>query len=101
MSLFPGDLESGKTTYYLPKLSAEDFNYHHNLDPFTEQVGGDHYKTMGIQPVEYILANKLGFCEGNIVKYISRYKQKNGIQDVKKVIHYAQMLIAHLEKNNG
>lgn len=95
MSLFPGDLESGITTYYSPTLDYVQ------ADPFTEQVGGDHYKTMGIQPVEYILANKLGFCEGNIVKYISRYKQKNGIQDVKKVIHYAQMLIAHLEKNNG
>ena len=39
-------------------------------------------------------------CEGNIVKYISRYSQKNGIQDVEKVIHYAQMLIKHLEKKD-
>ena len=71
-------------------------------DPFKEQVGGDHYKTMKIQPIEYILANDLGFCEANIVKYISRYKQKNGVQDVRKVIHYAEMLLAHLEEQaNG
>ena len=70
------------------------------VDPFLQQVGGNHYKSMPIQPLEYILANNLGFCEGNIVKYISRYSQKNGIQDVEKVIHYAQMLIKHLEKKD-
>jgi len=71
------------------------------MNVFEKQIGGDHYKKMKIQPIEYILENDLGFCEANIVKYISRYKQKNGIQDVEKVIHYAQMLIDHLEKNNS
>lgn len=71
------------------------------MNVFEKQIGGGHYKKMKIQPIEYILENDLGFCEANIVKYISRYKQKNGIQDVEKVIHYAQMLIAHLEKNNS
>lgn len=71
------------------------------MNAFSRQVGGDHYKRMKIQPIEYILGNELGFCEANIVKYISRYKQKNGVQDVEKVIHYAQMLIAHLEKTNS
>lgn len=66
--------------------------------PFNEQVGGGHYKTMTIQPVEFILANELGFCEGNIIKYTCRYKQKGGVQDLKKVIHYAEMLIADLEE---
>jgi len=60
---------------------------------FEEQVGGDHYMTMKIQPTEYILANDLGFCEGNIVKYISRWKNKNGIEDLQKVIQYAEILI--------
>lgn len=68
-------------------------------DPFNQQVGGDHYKTMKIQPVEFILANGLGFCEGNIVKYTCRYKQKGGIQDLKKVIHYAELLIKQMEEN--
>jgi len=72
-------------------------------NPFDEQVGGSHYKSMKIQPVEFILANELGFCEGNVVKYICRYKQKNGVQDLEKVIHYAQLLIKHLqeEKKDG
>lgn len=68
-------------------------------NPFKQQVGGDHYKTMKIQPVEFILANGLGFCEGNIVKYTCRYKQKGGIQDLKKVIHYAELLIKQMEEN--
>lgn len=67
-------------------------------DPFTEQVGGNHYKGMKIQPVEFILANDLNFCEGNIIKYTCRYRQKNGIEDLKKVIHYAQLLIEFEEK---
>ena len=65
--------------------------------PFEIQVGGEHYKTLPIQPVEFILANNLGFCEGNIIKYTVRYNQKGGVEDLKKVIHYAQMLIEKLE----
>lgn len=75
-------------------------NYHETTKdktPFDTQVGGGHYKTMAVQPIEFILANELGFCEGNIIKYTCRYKQKGGIQDLKKVIHYAEMLIADLE----
>ncbi len=65
------------------------------------QVGGVHYKDMKIQPIEFILANDLPFCEGNIVKYICRYKQKNGIEDIKKVIHYAEILLERMEKQKG
>jgi hypothetical protein len=57
------------------------------------QVGGSHYKNQKIQPIEYIHANDLGFCEGNIVKYATRHKFKNGAEDLKKVIHYAQLLL--------
>ena len=66
-------------------------------DPLSQQVGGTHYKDMAIQPIEFILANNLPFCEGNIIKYTCRYKQKNGVEDLRKVIHYAEMLIASLE----
>lgn len=62
------------------------------------QVGGGHYKNFGIQPVEYIHANNLSFLEGNVVKYITRHKAKNGIEDIKKVIHYCE-LIMELEYN--
>ena len=57
------------------------------------QVGGSHYKDRAIQPVEYIHANYLGFCEGNIVKYVSRWRQKNGIADLEKAKHYLEILI--------
>ena len=43
-----------------------------------KQVGGDHYKRMAIQPSHYIVKNKLGWYEGNIVKYITRHSIKAG-----------------------
>lgn len=68
-------------------------------NPLNEQIGGSHYKTMKIQPIEFILANDLGFAEGNIVKYACRYKQKGGVEDLNKVIHYARLLIENIEKD--
>jgi hypothetical protein len=64
------------------------------------QVGGDHYKTKAIQPVEYIHANGLGFCEGNVVKYVTRWRDKNGVKDLEKARHYLDILI-QLESRNG
>ena len=61
------------------------------------QVGGDHYKKMKIQPIEFIHANNLPFIEGNIVKYITRWREKNGLKDLEKVKHYVDLLI-ELEK---
>ena len=67
------------------------------MSAFDDQVGGNHYKLMMIQPTEYILANNLGFCEGNVVKYISRWrlKSKHGpnVEDLRKAKHYIDMLI--------
>jgi len=63
-----------------------------------EQIGGDHYKDMPLQPMEYILKNNLNFCEGNIIKYITRYKSKNGIEDLKKARHYLDILIESFEE---
>lgn len=60
------------------------------------QVGGEHYRNQGIQPVEYISANDLSFFEGNVVKYITRHKTKGKVEDIRKVIHYAQMIL-HFE----
>jgi len=57
----------------------------------------EHYD-MEIQPITYIMANGLGFCEGNIVKYVSRYKEKGGIDDLKKARHYLDMLIEQEQK---
>ena len=58
-----------------------------------QQVGGDHYRAKGIQPIEYIHANNLGFCEGNVVKYVTRWKDKGGEDDLRKAIHYLELLI--------
>ena len=62
-------------------------------DSMQLQVGGSHYKDAAIQPVEFIHKNKLGFCEGNVVKYISRHKEKGGINDLLKAKHYIDLLI--------
>ena len=58
-----------------------------------EQVGGDHYKNKAIQPWDYIASNNLGYLEGCIVKYVSRYKEKGGMQDLEKAAHYLQKLM--------
>jgi hypothetical protein len=57
------------------------------------QVGGGHYKSLKIQPVEYIHANKLPFIDGCIVKYITRHRDKNGAADIHKIIHFCQLLL--------
>ena len=63
-----------------------------------EQIGGNHYRDMPIQPIEFIVKNKLPFIEGNIIKYICRHRSKNKAEDIKKVIHYCKLLL-ELEYN--
>jgi len=64
-----------------------------------QQVGGNHYKGYAIQPIHFIMENDLGFCEGNILKYITRWKDKGGVEDLRKAKHYINMLIeSALEK---
>lgn len=58
-----------------------------------EQIGGSHYKDMAIQPIEFIMKNKIGFCEANVIEYVCRHKHKNGIEDLKKARHYIDLLI--------
>jgi hypothetical protein len=57
-----------------------------------KQVGGNHYQ-LPIEPWDYIVANNLGYLEGNVIKYVTRYKQKNGIEDLLKAQHYLEKLI--------
>ena len=57
------------------------------------QVGGQHYRKLAIQPWDYIAANGLGYFEGAAVKYITRWRDKGGIEDIRKAIHYLQKLI--------
>lgn len=64
------------------------------------QEGGDHYKTLPIQPVEYILANNLPFIEGCVVKYVTRWRSKGGVQDLRKARHFLDLLIEHEERGD-
>ena len=58
----------------------------------SRQVGGDHYKNLNVQPIDFIEGNNLGWCEGNAIKYITRHHLKGGEQDIDKAIHYLQLL---------
>jgi hypothetical protein len=59
----------------------------------SQQVGGNHYKDKSIQPWDYIASNGLGYLEGNVVKYVSRWREKGGLEDLKKAQHYLSKLI--------
>jgi len=59
------------------------------------QISGDHYKKFKIQPVTFIQENNLSYMQGNVIKYITRYKDKNGKEDLEKVKHYVDLLIEH------
>jgi len=58
-----------------------------------KQVDGEHYHQKTIQPWDYITMNRLGYLEGNIIKYVTRYKEKNGMRDLEKAKHYLDKLI--------
>ena len=61
-------------------------------DDIRKQVGGNHYNTMKIQPIDYIMENNLGYLEANVIKYVSRHGSKNGVEDIDKAIHYLEMI---------
>lgn len=65
------------------------------------QVGGSHYKDMVMQPVEFAVKAKLKFIQGCIVKYVSRYKSKNGKQDIDKAIHFSNLAIQLNDKDDN
>lgn len=64
----------------------------------SKQEGGSHYKEMAIQPTEFIHENSLDYFQGNVIKYVSRHKTKNGAEDVKKAIHYCQLILEYQYK---
>ena len=65
-----------------------------------KQVAGSHYKKYAIQPVEYAMLNNLNYCQANAIKYTTRYKDKGGIEDLRKAIHNIEILI-ELEQKGG
>jgi hypothetical protein len=80
---------------------TKDFTFLHGdkiSNPLKDQVGGSHYKSMTIQPAIYNQKNKLNWCEGNVIKYVSRHSSKNGLEDINKAMHYLKLL-AEIEYN--
>jgi len=82
--------------------STKSFKPHFQLQPQLEalkmedskatQVGGSHYQ-MPIQPIDFIVKNNIPYREANVIKYVVRHRQKNGREDLKKAIHYLQMIM--------
>lgn len=70
----------------------------HSNSAFSEQIGGSHYKDMPFQPICLIGELDLDFCQGNVVKYVSRYKLKDGERDLEKAKHYCQMAMEMADK---
>ena len=60
-------------------------------NPLQVQVGGDHYKLMRIQPLQFAMANQWDPCAANILKYVTRHRSKNGLQDLQKAVHYVSL----------
>ena len=69
--------------------------------PQERQIGGSHYKSFRIQPYEFISKNNLSFFQGNVVKYVCRYLNKNGIEDLEKIKHYCDLEILKMKDLNG
>lgn len=65
-----------------------------------KQEGGNHYKDLVIQPIEYIHANGIPFAEGSVIKYVTRWRAKGGIKDLEKAKHFLELLI-ELETRNA
>ena len=67
------------------------------MSALNTQVSGDHYKSLKIQPIEFIHANGIPFAEGSVIKYVTRWRAKGGIADLQKAKHFIELLI-ELEK---
>ena len=70
------------------------------MNPLETQVAGSHYSNMAIQPVEFIHRNGIGFIEGSVIKYVCRWKKKNGVEDLRKAVHFLEILIAMEAKDS-
>jgi hypothetical protein len=70
-----------------------------SISALDKQIGGNHYRGFKIQPIEFITKNKLSFIQGCIIKYICRFENKNGIQDLEKIKHYCDLQIQMLQND--
>mgnify|MGYP002414206718 CR=1 FL=1 len=89
----PADLRD----FYDEGENMTDKNIFDDSFPQDRQIGGNHYKSFHIQPYEFISKNDLSFFQGNVIKYVCRYKNKNGIEDLEKIKHYCELEIKKLK----
>lgn len=87
---FPPLIHQGNAPAPVPPVAVAD--YVHPPSPLNKQVGGDHYKKLKIQPMEYSMANNLDACQHTAIKYITRFRDKGGVADLDKAIHCIEML---------
>ena len=79
------------------EITFEQFKEKYMKEALNTQVGGNHYQKLTIQPVEFIVKNNIPFLEANVIKYVVRYKDKNGLEDLNKAKHYLEMLIENYD----
>jgi len=73
-------------------IQGDLLNFEWTDSALDKQEGGGHYKDFAIQPIEFTCKNNLDFLQGNVVKYVCRHKNKNGIEDINKAIHYLELI---------
>lgn len=71
------------------------------MSALNTQVAGGHYKSLKIQPIEYIHANSIPFAEGSVIKYVTRWRDKGGIADLEKAKHFLELLIELEQRARG
>ena len=87
------DRGSFNVNMYKSRFTLRVASVPEHVSPLTIQVGGDHYKHFAIQPAEYCHANSIPFIEGNVIKYVSRWRNKGGVADLNKAAHMIALLI--------
>jgi hypothetical protein len=89
-------IEAGGHSYdvVMTDIPAKEFTPWTKPDgALANQVGGEHYKSMPIQPAEFIHKNNIGYLQGNVIKYVCRHASKGGPQDIRKAIHYCRLIL--------
>jgi hypothetical protein len=82
-----------KTTKFEDFEFKVEGDHYHYIHPATRQVGGDHYTNFEIQPGHFCQVNRIPHYEANVIKYVCRHRRKGGAEDIRKAIHYLEMLL--------
>lgn len=98
--IFRADNEDSEKCAFVSEESIEGLRASETkLFELKTQIGGNHYAKCAIQPIDYIMANGLDYLQGNVIKYVTRYKNKNGVEDLEKAAHYLRIMIEREKQN--